>query len=152
MNPDHSTYTSNNEDEIKSSTQLKQDDNNSANSIGTDSVKNPPRFQFGQRDQASCASSSTGEVSQAIDSLLLMHFQDFVGVSSKNWQWDDENSCNFSFADSITVRHDEDYKEEDKDETDEDDEEKSICDSIRVTHRRRLKQSTMSSSDNKYSE
>lgn len=151
MNPDHSTRTINNEDEIQSSTnELKQDD---FISIGTDNVKNLNhirRFQCGQLDQATCASSSTGEVSQQLDSLLLMKFQDFIGVSSNNWQREDDHSFHFTFSDSITFLHDEDCKESGKGETDEYEDEDSICDSIVVTVRRRLKQSTVSSSDNEY--
>ena len=156
MNPDHSRCATNNEDKIKSSAhQLKQDD---YISIGTDNVNNPPhlrQFQFGQRDQATCASGSSGKVSKVIDSLLLIKFQDFIVDSSNNWQWEDENSCNFSFVDSMTFLPDEDYYEErDKGKNDDDeDDEDSICDSIRETVRRRLKQSTMSSSsDNEYSD
>ncbi|KAI2514376.1 hypothetical protein MHU86_269 [Fragilaria crotonensis] len=154
MNPDHSTCTSNNEDDIQSSThQLKHDD---FISIGTDSAKNPPqlsRFQFGQRDQANCPSSGTGEASQAIDSLLLMKFQEFIGVSSDNWQCEDGHSFHFTFADNINFLQDEDYEESYNGETyDDDEDEDSICDSIRVTVRRRLKQGTMSSADNECSE
>jgi hypothetical protein len=147
MNLDQRRCTSNNEGEIKSSThQLKQDD---VIMIGSDIAKNPPhphRFQRGPLDQATFASSSTD--SQAIDSVLIT-VQDFFSVSSNNWQCEDENSRHLSFADSTTfLQEEEDYEERDGDETDDDEDEDSICDSIIVTVRRRLKQCRMSSSDN----
>ena len=151
MNLDHSICTSNNEgeSEIKSSTHLlKQDDH--YNTIGTDNVKNPPqtcRCQCGPLDKATCANSTTSEDSQVIGSVLIM-FQDFYAISSNNWRCEDENSGHFSFADRRTFLHDEDNEERGKDETDDKEDEDSICDSIGVTVRRRLKQNTMPSSDN----
>jgi hypothetical protein len=144
MNPDHSRCTSSNEDEIHSSThQLKQDDYYI--SIGTDSVKNSPHprpCQCGLLGQTTCTSSTPGEDSQT---LFMIMFQDFISISSNNWQWEDENSCHFSLADSTTFLHDEDHEERAEEESDDEEDEDSICDSIRVTVRRRLKQSTMSS-------
>jgi hypothetical protein len=148
MNPDDSKCASNNEDEIQSSThQLKQDDY--CISIGTDSIKNPPyprQYQCGPLDQTTCASNSAGEDSQTI---VMIMFQDFLSVSFSILRREDENSCHFSFAVGTTFLHDEDHEERAMDESDDDEDEDSICDSIGVTVRRRLKQSTMSSSHHK---
>ncbi|KAI2511219.1 hypothetical protein MHU86_3184 [Fragilaria crotonensis] len=134
MSFDHNRYTSKNDDSQSTVEQLPQDE---SNSIDTDHANLSQSLLFHDAPHDGATYANTAEISQGEDTAFgdLQYQQ---ADPSNSGQCDDECRYHFSFSDSIGFfRHDE--GEGDNDEIDDEDDEGSMCDSIRLTIRRRSK-------------
>jgi hypothetical protein len=145
MSCDHNRSTSKNDETQSTVGQLKYDDDNAIESDNAN-LSHALHFPDAQRDLAAYASNA--ELSQGMDARFA-DLQHLLAVPLNCGQCDDESSHQFSFSDCIGFLH-KDEGERDNDKIDDDDDTDSICDSIRVTIRRRLKESNRLSSDQEY--
>lgn len=134
MSFDHNRCTSKNDDVQSTIDEQTYDDNNSTDTEKAD-LSQPVLFNDAQHDRAAYA--ITAEISQEED-ISFSNQQYQLADPSNNVQCVNECIYHFSFSDNIRLFHN-DEGERDDDQIDDEDDEDSICDSIRVTIRRRLK-------------
>lgn len=137
MSCDHNRCTSKKDDTQSTVGELKHDDNNS---IETDNANQSQALLFPDARCEWAAYASRAELSHRMDTICA-NLQHLLDVPSNIGQCDDECNSQFSCSDCIGFLQ-QDEGERDNDKIDDDDDEDSICDSIRVTIRRRLKEST----------
>lgn len=134
MSFDHNRYTSKSDDAQSTIEQLTYDENNSTD---TDHASLSQSLLFPDAPHDGDTYANTAEISQGEDtSFGDLQYQQ--ADPSNSGQCDDECRYHFSFSDCIGFfRHDE--GEGNNDQINDEDEEDSICDSIRLTIRRRSK-------------
>ncbi len=121
---------------------LKHDDNNSIEPVHAN-LSQALLCHDPQRDWAAYANNA--EISQRLG-VKFAYLQHILAVASDIGPCNDECVFHFSFSDCIDLSYIHEGERDNEKIEDEDDED-SICDSIRVTIRRRSKESYVQSSD-----